>query len=213
MSRSRTPPGLVLPYGRPESWRGGGVRPGPRTHREGVQRLLGGAPGPGYVLGVDQAAESGYAVAELDGRRIVAHGRAGSSEERRKALIALRRLPHFEPRQMLVVFEDHSSYPMQSAAQGIGLGVALGRWLELLDIFDHPERLRIKAPPDEWRRVMGTTAKLERAAWKAQAKMWATATVGHRITSDDEAEAICIATWGAWDGVYTWGLKVEGKAA
>ncbi len=207
MVRRRRDPGFVVPYGHPQTWRGGGVRPGPRTHREGVLRLVGNQPGPGYVLGVDQAASSGWAVVELDQRRVVAHGVATTSEARRRALVGLRDLPGFRVRELLVVFEDHSTYPTKSTQQGIELGVSLGRWLELLDIFDHPARRRIRVAPAEWRRVMGTTAYLDREAWKAQAKMWATTVVRSRVVSDDEAEAICIATWGAWDGVYEWAVQ------
>lgn len=213
MARRRRDPGFVVPYGHPQTWRGGGVRPGPATHRQGVLQLLGGQPGPGYVLGVDQAASSGWAVVELDGRRVVAHGTAKTSPERRRALVGLRDLPYFHVRQLLVVFEDHSSYPTKSTQQGIELGVSLGRWLELLDIFDHPARLRLRVAPADWRKVMGTTAYLDREAWKAQAKLWATGCVRSRVVCDDEAEAICIATWGGWDGVYEWAVKVEGKAA
>jgi hypothetical protein len=213
MVRLRGDTSFRVPYGRPETWRGGGVRPGPRSHREGVLRLLSGQPGPGYVLGVDQASSSGWAVVELDQRRVVASGTARTSPERRRALSGLRDLPGFHVRQLLVVFEDHAGFPLQSTSQGIGLGVALGRWLELLDIFDHPVRLRLDAQPSEWRRVLGTTARLGRDAWKAQAKLWATATVRRQVESDDEAEAICIATWGAWDGVYQWAVKDDRKAA
>lgn len=213
MTPRRTPPGLVVPYGHPGTWPGGGVRPGPRSHREAVQELLQGAQGPGYVLGVDQAATSGWAVAELDGRRIVAHGVAKTSPERRKALSGLRQLPGFRVSRLLVVTEDHTTFPAESTAQAVGMGVGLGRWLELLDIFDHPPRLRVKAAPKEWRKVLGTTANLDRAAWKATAKFWATATCRVQVRSDDEAEAVCIAAWGAWDGLYQWAAARRGKAA
>ena len=67
--------------------------------------------------------------------------------------------------------------------------------------------------PKEWRRVLGTTGCLDRDSWKAQARLWATATVGRKVVCDDEAEAICIATWGAWDGVYEWAVKDARLAA
>lgn len=212
MSRSQTA-ALLVPYGHPETWPGGGVRPGAATHRQAVLRLLSGAEGPGYVLGVDQAGSSGYGVVELDQRRIVAHGAAKTSPERRQALIALRKLPGFHPRRMLVVFEDHSTFPFKSRKQAISFGRALGRWEELLNIFDHPEHLRVLAAPDEWRRVLGTTAKLERDAWKAQAVLWAKTVTGLPITSDDEAEACVMATYGAWDGLYKWSVREMGRAA
>ena len=213
MRRAKRNPGPIVPYGHPETWRGGGVRPGAPTYRAAVQELLSGAPGPGYVLGVDQAATSGWALVELDQRRVVAHGVSQTSPERRRALIDLRRLPGFDPRRMLVVFEDHTTFPAQSTAQAVGLGVALGRWLELLDIFDHPPRLRTKAAPAEWRRVLGTSAHLERDAWKAQARMWATSVCREQVVSDDEAEAVCIATWGAWDGVHQWSVNEAKRRA
>jgi hypothetical protein len=206
MARRRGDPLFLVPYGHPQTWRGGGVRPGPKTHREGVLRLLQGAQGPGYVLGLDQAATTGWAVVELDQRRVVGHGITKTSCDRRQVLSGLRDLPRFHARRLLVVTEDHSGFPLQSTQQGIGLGVALGRWLELLDIFDHPQRLRIEVTPAEWRRVLGTTARLERDAWKAQAVRWASAVCGQKLESDDEAEAVCIATWGAWDGVHAWGV-------
>lgn len=198
---SRRPVGTELaPYGHPITW------PGRIGYLEAIT-LLGVARGPGYVIGIDQATCSGWAAVELKRRQCVLSGRAKTPAEQKHALLDLEALPGFSWREALVVMEDHRHIPAdkgKSVGTLLKLGEARGRWHALLSVFDHPETHRILVQPQRWRRILGTRAHLPRAAWKAQAKLWSSAVCARPITNDDEAEAICIASWGAWDGLAQW---------
>lgn len=172
---------------------------------------------PCHVLAIDQARRSGWGVHDLT--RIVLHGHAQTSVQRREALKRMRQLPGFDLSHLLVVFEDHSTMPVtrnakfnyqtregptRNTATILGMGAARGRWEELLDILEHPHAQRIQVEPCEWRRVLGTRVNLGTEGWKAQACMWATGATGGRIEDDNEAEACVMATWGACDGLARW---------
>jgi hypothetical protein len=201
-------------YGHQALWPQGGP-----TWELALELLQRGTGLPAYVLAVDQAKRSGYAAVELElGRKLVLHGWAETSAQRQRALKTMRTLPGFDWSRVLVVFEDHSTIPLEfTRGQGAGakktvmakrsilsLGASLGRWDELLNILEQPETQRIRVEPREWRRVLSTGCNLNTSAWKAQAKLWATGACGARIEDDNEAEACAMATWGAFDGLFTW---------
>jgi hypothetical protein len=202
---------LVAGYGSAALW------PQRGPSRIDALELLTRGKGAPYVLGIDQASRSGYGVHDF--AKLVQHGVATSSMRRREVLRSLRALPAFDFERLLVVFEDHSTIPLSNRAQYdgraptrnaatiLGMGAARGRWEELLDILEHPKHLRISVEPREWRRVLGTAVNLNTDAWKAQAKMWATAVCGTRIDDDNEAEGCVMATWGAFDGLRVWAEK------
>lgn len=171
---------------------------------------------PTHVLGIDQAATSGWAIAPCGGR-VFEHGVAKGRNGRLYALDRVYEHAH-QAANLLVVFEDHSgislSYggrknadgsdqaPTRNAAMLLGLGAARGRWDELLDGIGHPEALRLKVTPRDWRaRVLGTGQSIGADALKARALLWASQHVGENLTDHNEAEAVCIAAWGAIDGV------------
>jgi len=172
---------------------------------------------PTIVLGIDQAKASGWAIA-TPGGRVLQHGLAKHHGEREDALHEALRYAHHAADDLLVVFEDHGaislSYggrkradgqdqaPKRNAAMLLGLGAARGRWDELLDGIGHPEVLRLKVTPRDWRaRVLGVGQSIGTDALKRRAVEWATRHVGREVTDHNEAEGICICAWGAIDGV------------
>jgi hypothetical protein len=177
-----------------------------------------------YVFALDQAKRSGAAVHDVRAKRIVmrTHTRSENpltaSHERRMFMRDMRSLPDFDWSRVLVVFEDHSTIPLEfTRGKGpsakkvvmgkksiLSLGATWGEWRELLNIVEHPPSQRILVEPKEWRRVLSTGCNVGTEAWKAQAKMWASAVVGAPVEDDNEAEACGIATWGAFDGLYLW---------
>ena len=192
-------------YGHPMTW------PAGRLRYDEARVLLGAAPGrPGHALGIDQATCSGWGVVELENRRCVLSGSARTPAERTHALADIGALPGFAWRCCLVVLEDHSFIPANRGIPAralLKLGEMRGHWNALLSLCDHPESHRILATPAMWRKVMGTRVHLPRQAWKAQARDWASALCGRPIFDDDEAEAIVMASWGAWDGLAKWATK------
>lgn len=174
------------------------------------------------VLGLDQAARTGWGIARVGGQ-LVTHGLARTAKERR-AVVELA-LAHAggDPRQLLVCFEDHTEMPAwrlsrydhttqrkgragapeRSTASLIGLGKPYGRWEERLDDIEHPERCRLKATPRQWRlRVLGNEW-----ATKEHALQWASAFTRERIDDDNEAEGIGLTALAALEGV----AMLEGK--
>jgi hypothetical protein len=189
-------------------------QPWPHEHgpsRERARHLLShGTDEPCYVLGIDQAQRSGWAVHDL--RRFVLHGYTTTAEQQQDALRAVRKLPGFDVSRLLVLFEDHRHIP---ARQGVnvetilGMGDARGGWRMLLEILQHPKSQRMLVEPKEWRRVMGLRINLPTAACKQSAMFWATVVAGAPVTDDNEAEAMAIAQWGAVDGLFRWAKKRE----
>jgi hypothetical protein len=205
----------LVPYGHPATWPGEQLGQAPLSFEAARTLLCGRSAGPGYVLGIDQARSSGYGVLELERRRVVQHGRCSLGAGQRAVLKALRSLPGFSYASLLVVMEDHRHLPVSkggSAATLLGIGDARGQWKALLSICEHPPAQMLLVEPREWRRVMGTRVNLQRDAWKAQARMWASAVLQTPVRDDDEAEALGIAYWGAWDGLYKWATHELGGA-
>ena len=173
-------------------------------------------------LGLDQASRSGWGIGRLEGGRptVLHHGVATNHVERRGVVELALRVAG-DPRQLLVMFEDHSAMPLsrltrydrQSRRQGrqgaperstasiLGQGAAKGRWDELLDMLGHPDRLRDEVEPRTWRaRVLGTT-RGDTEALKALAKTWASSYLGERIDDPDEAEGCGVCAFALLDGV------------
>lgn len=179
----------------------------PLSFREARAVLLGGREGPGYVLGIDQATSSGWAVVDLQTLRCVRSGQVRGHLEQEHALAELAEVPGLCWPSVLVVLEDHRHIPARDGIPTgslLTLGEARGRWLALLSQRGQPEGARILAEPSVWRRMLGTTARLPRKAWKAQAVAWAKAHTGRDVRNDDEAEAVVIALWGATEGLVKW---------
>lgn len=171
---------------------------------------------PTHVLGIDQAAISGWAIACVGGR-VLESGVARERSLREGVIMRAIALAGGDVENLLLVFEDHSDIPLgnrarydhrtkhgpqRNAASLIGMGRALGRWEGLLDHYGHPERLRIGVTSEAWRmRVLGCSNKPGTDELKQRALRWARGHTGSLAIADhNEAEAVCIAAWGALDG-------------
>lgn len=168
------------------------------------------------VVGVDQATKSGWSIHV--GARPVASGVANvwSWEERRTVLRQAFELANrdrrggalatvLDPTWFVFAFEDHSKAPLasyKSTRQVISLGGSWALWFDSLNRMAHPESMRIGITSRSWRaRVLGLKANAKRAPAKAQAVHWAEQHTGKTGLCEDEAEAICVSSWGALDGV------------
>lgn len=223
MRRAQKPLQLTAPGG-PAGWPMS--RTGP-SFDEALDVLSRGTGEPCYVLGIDQADRSGWAVHDLE--RVVLSGVATSCLERGHVLDQLAALPGFLFVRLLVFYEDHGSLPAtyrqtydhatgEAPTRGprvaIGLGDARGRWQEQLDLRCHPIAQRVLVPMVEWRQVIGSPRSYGASTWKQAALRWASATAGREITDDDEAEARAIATYGARKGLHDWAeRRLRARAA
>lgn len=179
---------------------------------------------PKYVLGIDQGKHGGWAFAKVGGSVFMSG--VAKTPEARVAVVghALNLITEelvdeglgIVPDRLLLVYEDHSDItlsnrakwsrkhgaPERNAGSLIGMGRSLGRWDGMLDWNAHPERLRLGVTSEDWRmRVLGCSNRLGTEELKERAKRWASAHTGRDVCDDNEAEAICIAAWGALDGL------------
>lgn len=155
------------------------------------------------VLGIDQAATSGWCIARrvMRGDRacepeIIAHGTCREAIERRD--IVRRAIDEAGMTRIVAVYEQHTvgGGGRWNPETMIGMGDARGRWLEQLELADVARRRCVGVTPHEWRRAMIGGGRRSREEWKAAAVASARAR-GIVVGSDDEAEAVLIAMWGA----------------
>ena len=181
------------------------------TYQEARARLLAARQGPGHVLGLDQATATGWALFDLISKRCVLSGRSVSPDGEREVVATLTAHPGLDWASTLVVFEDHSTFPIAagttSARVLLSLGESRQRWKTLLSDAGHSPEARLLVPPHDWRKLLGTRANVGRDAWKQQAVMWASALVGRQVAFDDEAEAIVIGMWGVHEGLIRWATR------
>lgn len=176
------------------------------------------------VLGIDQAARSGWAIACVGGSfshpMLVEHGVATTAKERRTVVEHALAQAGGDARGLLVMFEDHAKMPLtrltqydhqtsrrrrgapeRSTASILGQGESRGWWNEQLNLVEHPTRLRDAVEPRTWRaRVLGSS-RGDTAALKEAAKRFASARLRTTIDDDNEAEGICICTFAMVDGI------------
>lgn len=153
------------------------------------------------VLGIDQAAVSGWCIARRGiGRpEIIAHGIATKATERRDIIArALLSCDVTRGEKMAAVYEAHTTGggDRWNPATMIGIGDSRGRWMEALELAGVPRRLCIGVPPHTWRAAMIGRHRMKREQWKAAAVLSCRGR-GVEVASDDEAEAVLIAMWGA----------------
>lgn len=179
---------------------------------------------PGFVLGIDQAARSGWAIYDIRTARPLEHGVVPNHSNARTAnaariAVVYRALEHARsPDNLLVVFEDHSDIsldyktrhdrlrrgaaPKRNVATFLGMGGALARWEDRLDDANHPERLRLFVTMDDWRkRVLGMSCYTGSERLKKAALTWASQIAGEPILDDNQAEALALGRWGTLDGI------------
>lgn len=168
---------------------------------------------PVYLVAIDQAARSGWAV--HDTRRCVQHGVAVTTLDKVDALERWRQLEGWDWQRVLIAFEDHATIPLgykrepgqrpeRSIATVLGLGAARGSWSALLDLRNHPKTQRLFVAPNEWRRVLKGMRFSQADDWKSAAIRWASLRVRSAIEDDNEAEAMVMAEWLSIDGLHLW---------
>lgn len=156
-------------------------------------------PHPCVVLGVDSGAKSGWAIM-AQGKRWNS-GVARHALERASVVAHAQTLARVHDLPLVVVAETWSRGGWMSFATILGMGVGWGRWAEALELAEHPAKRIVRVLPGTWRPpTVGTHKGAE--AYKAAAI--ARVRSAHRdemgralVAGPDEAEAICIADWGA----------------
>ena len=160
------------------------------------------------VLGIDQAATSGWAIARRanGAAKVLESGTVRGAVARRDVIA--RAVSLGEP--LAAVYEAHTVGGGRhwNPATILGMGDARGRWLEALELAGVPRRLCIGVEPYTWRAAMIGRHRLTSDAWKAQS-MLACSGRGIAVASDDEAEAVLIALWGAQHSAEI--AKIAGK--
>lgn len=172
------------------------------------------------ALGVDQGVRSGWGMS--DRRIIVASGVATDHAERLAVLELVRARNGGTLRGVLVMFEDHSGIPLtrltrsdfttqrksgrmgapeRSTASILGQGASKGRWLELLDMLEHPKALRGSVKPHVWRNALGVRGTVGTEEAKRAACVLASGFVGFAVEDHDRAEGILIATYAGVHGL------------
>jgi hypothetical protein len=170
-----------------------------------------------YVVGIDQATLSGWAVADPIGGKVLLRGTTRSTNDQLAALERMRGLPAFDWSRVLVVFEDHGiridpdrsrwtperGAPDRSSTQreAVTLGDARGGWRVLLDLRNHPASQRLLAQPSEWRKVYAGL-RMPGDTQNDACMRWASALVGHRVDQPDEADAMGLSVWGSVTGLH-----------
>ena len=175
------------------------------------------------VLGLDQARTSGWALA-MERGRVVHHGIARKARQRTEVIQLALSMVGNDPRRVFVMFEQHDHMPVdrlgrndfttkrtsdrfveRGPKQLHGMGKQYGRWEEQLELFGVPESMRDEVQPIVWRRAIhGVTSGPD---VKAAAVRWALNELREPLQTDDEAEAICIATFAALSGI----AKLDGE--
>lgn len=170
-----------------------------------------------FVLGIDQARRSGWCIHTGDvgacRTAVLASGFVLDTGGIMGVVAMVKSMAGAEP--YLAVFEDHSGIPLhnktrfarghgapqRNTATILGIGAARGRWEVALDLAEHPDSLRVSVEPCDWRgRVLGLLSSANPDRCKAVAVEYASRLIGHAVTDHNEAEAVCIACWGALDG-------------
>lgn len=172
------------------------------------------------VLGIDQAATSGWCIVERDAggllgkHRHVASGTCTKAVERRGIVDSAIKLAGLDVGRVVAVYERHTAGGggRWNPETMIGVGDSRGRWLEALELAGVPRRQCIGVPPQEWRHAMIGPRRLDRAQWKAQAVLSCRGR-GVTVASDDEAEAVLIALWGAGASAEVAALAKKKRAA
>ena len=179
---------------------------------------------PRVIVGIDQAARSGWAV--HSGGQVRASGVARSARERLEVVQAALSAAGGDTRLLLIVLEDHGKMPLsrrtqydaatkhapsRNAATILGMGDARGRWREQFELVGVPLSHFVLVEPRTWRlAVFGRGApSMGTEAAKELAVRWASQVRGEPIADDNEAEAIAMASWGAREGVQVYQARLH----
>lgn len=168
-------------------------------------------PARAVILAIDAGAVSGHALtAPENGKHaLLDSGYCGDADERSQVCEDAWLSADARDLPLVVVAEDWPSGAFPNATAYGSVRESWGAWRQALEaaLGDEPLRL-VRVHVGTWRGALGlrpvvdatVRAKPERdrsrAAWKRSAVLAVSARFG-MMCSDDEAEAICIATWGA----------------
>lgn len=155
---------------------------------------------PGYkhhqcvILSWDQAYRSGLAIF-VDGS-LKEYGQATNHVQRRTAVERAQQLEQESGLPLVVITEGHSHMPASMGANTatiLGLGAARGRILECCEMLGHPSRRTLEIDVPDWRlRILGAASKKWRRSMVKRLAVAAAKQHCGVMSTDDEAEAICI---------------------
>lgn len=170
------------------------------------------------ILGIDQAAVSGWCIAERTEvfprfvPKLLEYGLARKATERRDIIARAQAAAAERGVELAVVYEAHTTggraVRKKDGSTGdawnprtiLGMGATLGRWLEALDLAGVRPGHVIGVEPSTWRSLTIGNARRPREEWKRTAVLVAR---GKGATIDptdahagDIAEAVLIALWG-----------------
>lgn len=160
-------------------------------------------PGPcPVVLGLDQAARSGWAIA-VSHDHIASSGAASTCAERFAVVQLSLELARQRGAGLVVYFEDHADIPARKGRGTetvLGIGAARGRWEEQLEMNGSQRKRWHRVSPRDWRKaILSLPARAREKTCKAAAM----GTVGQFmrprravVDDPDEAEAMAIAIFG-----------------
>lgn len=156
---------------------------------------------PAIVLGIDQAARSGWAIARGD--KLLTSGTVAITDTKgcQQALDLWQAQVLAADGQGFVWFEDHSDVPARAGRNTtsiLGMGASRGHWDALLNLrgFPKTEQRRGKVPPKTWRpATFGIPARTKTERAKRLAVKAAALHAGWPMADDNEAEACGIALW------------------
>lgn len=131
-------------------------------------------------------------------------GVARTADERRDAVSEALRLALINALPLVVVAETWSAGGWASHSTLLGLGAAWGAWRETLAEHGISARRVVRVLTQTWRAaILGGGNRRGGRDWKAEAIRWAERAIGaalvRRLTAD-EAEALCVASWGSRAG-------------
>lgn len=169
------------------------------------------------ILGVDPAKVSGWCLlAATQGNAAhLTSGTARSQQDREAVAVRLAALTAQHECPCVVAAETWGAYGRFGGARTQrGLGEAWGMWRAELDRVGIPARRVVRVYPVQWRAAVlgmggkGATSDVVRV----RARAYAHERYGWTCATDDEAEAICIATWaiGARESAHLWGEESGG---
>jgi hypothetical protein len=166
------------------------------------------------VLGLDPARSSGWAT--WAPYTVIASGVCTTAPERRAVVAEAQAQAHERELPLVVVYERHTvgGGARWNPETMMGMGEGRGRWLEQLELVEVRRSHIIGVSPGTWRRAaLGkASATMKRDELKSMAVMSCRAR-GFVVESDDQAEAILIALWGAQASAEVRQLAARRRAA
>lgn len=143
------------------------------------------------ILAIDPGATSGAAI--LDAVTMHEWATVKTARERREMVCLARQRAAATGAALVVVGESWKGRRTgtMSMASITGLGAAWGRWLEQLEIVNHPKRRIIRIDTGTWRKTLFGGRRRKGAEFKELARRWCKQRYGIDLPHD-VAEAACL---------------------